>query len=202
MYRTSADLFLDFCIFTFALTLYAVVNGGIPICFQQTRKMKINYRKIKENEYQFLEEMLYEALFVPKGQPKFPKSIIEHPEIKKYVESWNQKKDDLAVVAINENELVGAIWGRKFQADESGYGYVDESTPEISMAVKNEYRNKGIGKELLKQIEMEYSRIGIEKISLSVDKLNPAKGLYERSGYRLYKEQETSITMIKDLASK
>ncbi|KAA3639921.1 MAG: GNAT family N-acetyltransferase [Bacteroidetes bacterium] len=159
--------------------------------------MTIKYRPIKEEEYPFLEEMLYEALFVPKGQPKFPKSIIQHPNIIKYVKAWNQQKGDLAIVAVNEQNLVGVIWGRKFQVDKKGYGFVDENTPEISIAIKDEYRNKGIGTGLLTQIEIEYSRMGVENVSLSVDKRNPARKLYERCGYELYNEQETAVTMIK-----
>ncbi len=93
--------------------------------------MEITYRLLKNNEYQFLEEMLYEALFVPAGQLKFPRSIIERPEIRKYIENWNDKRDDLAIVAINKSELIGAIWGRNFGVADKGYGYVDDETPEI-----------------------------------------------------------------------
>jgi len=161
--------------------------------------MQINYRTIKEEEYHFLNEMLYEAIFVPAGKPQFPKSIIEAPGIKKYLACWNTKKDDIAIVAVYKEELVGSIWGRKFEANNKGYGYIDEGTPEIGMAVKERYRNIGIGTELLNRIEIEYLRIGIDKISLSVDKRNPAKLFYERNGYAIYEEQGTALTMIKEL---
>lgn len=159
--------------------------------------MQISYRLIRSKEYQFLEEMLYEALFVPSGKPKFPKSVINNPGISKYVENWNLNTDDIAIVAIKEKELIGAIWGRKFQMENKGYGYVDSETPEISMAVKEKYRNKGIGTKLLEQIEKEYLQIGANALSLSVDKLSPAKELYKRRGYRIHKEEGTAITMIK-----
>lgn len=161
--------------------------------------MNIHYRIIKPDEYQFLEEMLYEALFVPPGQPKFPKSIIQNPDIKKYVENWNQKEGDLAIVGVENDKLVGAIWGRKFDVKKKGYGFVDKDIPEISMAVKEEYRNQGIGTHLINQIEHQFSEMGITKLSLSVDKLNPAKKLYERCGYKLFEEQETAITMVKQI---
>lgn len=143
--------------------------------------------------------MLYESLFVPPGQPKFPKSIIENPDIKKYVDKWNQNQDDLAIVAICENELIGAIWGRKFKYEKRGYGYIDEETPEIGIAVKSNFRNRGIGSALLSQIENEYSKRGIENLSLSVDKLSPVKKLYERCGYTFFEEQGTAITMVKNI---
>lgn len=159
--------------------------------------MEINYGPIKKKEHPFLEEMLYEALFVPPGKPKFPKSIIEQPEIGKYVENWDSNRYDIAVVATKERELVGAIWGRQFQNENKGYAYVDNKTPEISMAVKEKCRNLGIGTELLQQIEIAYSQMGVKTLSLSVDKLNQAKRLYKRAGYKIHKEKETSITMIK-----
>ena len=161
--------------------------------------MKIDYRIIKQEEYQFLEEMLYEALFVPPGQPKYPKSIIENPDIKKYIENWNQKEGDLAIVGVENDKLVAAIWGRKFDELKKGYGFVDKDIPEISMAVKKEYRNQGIGTNLINVIEHEFIEMGITNLSLSVDKLNPAKRLYERCGFKLFEEQGTAITMIKQL---
>lgn len=161
--------------------------------------MNIKYRQINQEEYLFLKEMLYEALFVPPGKPKFPKSILEEPDIIKYVNNWNQQEDDLAIVALVEDELIGAIWGRKFLESKKGYGFVDENTPEFSMAVKEEYRNKGIGTTLINLIESEFLRLGIDQLSLSVDKLNPAKNLYTRCGYELYEEEETAVTMLKKL---
>ncbi|WP_422084033.1 GNAT family N-acetyltransferase [Ulvibacterium sp.] len=161
--------------------------------------MNIDYRLIKQDEYQFLKEMLYEALFVPPGKPKFPKSILESPDLIKYVENWNQQEGDLAIVGVKDHKLIGAIWGRKFEKSKKGYGFVDENTPEISMAVKPKYRNSGIGTTLINQIENEFLRRGVNKLSLSVDKLNPAKKLYERCGFEFYEEEETAITMIKVL---
>ncbi len=104
--------------------------------------MDVNFREIKKEEYGFLNEMLYEALFVPKGKPKFPKSILENPEISKYVDNWNTKAHDLAILAVKDGKLLGAIWGRKFQVNKKGYGFIDEKTPEISMAVREADRNK------------------------------------------------------------
>ena len=72
----------------------------------------------------------------------------------------------------------------------------------LSMAVKKEYRNRGIGSELLRQIELAYLQMEIDKISLSVAKLNPAKKMYNRHGYVSYEEKETALTMIKVIKKK
>ena len=68
-------------------------------------------REIKHNEIDFLRKMLYLALYVPEGQPPFPKSILNHPDISKYIENWGTLKNDLALVAVINNEPIGAIWG-------------------------------------------------------------------------------------------
>ena len=107
--------------------------------------MQISLRPLDQSEHDFLEDMLYEAIFVAEGTPKLPRSIILEPDIKKYIDEWASNRHDIAIVAVNGNELDGAIWGREFRNENRGYGYVDEETPEISMAVMEKFRNKGIG---------------------------------------------------------
>jgi len=162
--------------------------------------MNISYRLIRADEHGFLREMLYEALFVPPGQSPLPISILESPDIKKYIKNWGDRAFDLSIVAVGDQELLGAIWGRMFGPEEKGYGFVNEKTPEISMAIREGFRNKGIGTELLTRIEIEYAILGIEALSLSVDKLNPAKNLYGRLGYELVEEAGTAITLMKQIS--
>ena len=95
------------------------------------------------------------------------------------------------------NELVGAIWGRLFTSENKGFGYLEDRTPELSMAVKNEYRNQGIGTKLIKAIASKYQKIGVEYLSLSVDKSNNASNLYKRLGFEIVEEKETDRTMKK-----
>jgi ribosomal-protein-alanine N-acetyltransferase len=44
---------------------------------------------------------------------------------------------------------IGAAWLRLWSKDEQGYGFVDVHTPELSMAVRPEFRGQGIGTLLL-----------------------------------------------------
>ena len=161
--------------------------------------MDLEFRLLKKEELSFLEEMLYEALFVPPDKPKFPKSIINEPATRKYIKNWNEQENDIAIVVTNKNELLGVIWGRTFNEENKGFGYVSEQIPEISMAVKPKFRNKGIGKRLLIEIEAKYNLAGIKALSLSVDKLNPAIKLYERNGYSFFEDAGTAITMLKEI---
>lgn len=161
--------------------------------------MQISYRVIQAEEYEFLNEMLYEALFVLPGQPKFPREIIEDPSIKKNIENWNQKEGDLAIVCLDGEELIGAIWGRKFSEDNKGYGFIDAETPEIGMAIKQEYRGKGLGSNLIKLIIDKYIEMGVGQLSLNVNTLNPAKRLYERIGFMKVSEESGAAIMARQL---
>ena len=159
----------------------------------------IMIREIKRNEIYFLSEALYLALYVPEGQPPFPKSILDNPDISKYIDHWGALPNEIALVAVINNKLIGAIWGRAFSSSKPGYGFIDENTPEISMAVKEKFRNQGIGSKLLDEISKMYFSKGIKSISLSVDKRNRAKSLYIRKGFIIAKDKGADITMKKVL---
>lgn len=156
-------------------------------------------RKLKNKESDFLADMLYEAIFIPDGHEPLPKDVIKDKSLSRYIENWGKDKFDIALVMESDNQLVGAIWGRLLKDENKGYGYVDNRTPELSMAVKHEYRNQGIGTELIKAIAYEYQKIGVECLSLSVDKANNASNLYKRLGCKIVEETETSWTMKKSI---
>lgn len=154
-------------------------------------------REIALNETWFLKEMLYEALFVPEGHPKLPRTILDDPALSKYIENWGKDDLDVGIVAEHHGDLIGAIWGRLFSTDNKGYGFIDEETPELSMAVKENHRGKGIGTKLLDAVSEAYKHKGVKALSLSVDKQNLAFKLYKRAGFETVWENETSATMKK-----
>ncbi len=129
----------------------------------------------------FLWEMLYLALHVPDGQPPFPREIVQEPEIRHYVEGWG-RRGDMGVMALDEEKPVGAAWLRLFADHDRGFGYVDEATPELSIAVLPEYRGHGIGTALLHRA-LEMVAFCYNTVSLSVTKSNPAYRLYARMGF-------------------
>ncbi|MGD1894805.1 MAG: GNAT family N-acetyltransferase [Cyclobacteriaceae bacterium] len=159
----------------------------------------VTIRKLQDDEQPFLAEMLYEALFVPEGQEKFPQEIIQDPILAKYIDNWGKDALDIALVAEEAGKLIGAIWGRKFTQDNPGFGFVDENTPELSMAIKEEWRGEGIGTTLIRDIARSYQQVGIKALSLSVDKKNRAYTLYQRMGCEVVAETDTSVVMKKDL---
>jgi [ribosomal protein S18]-alanine N-acetyltransferase len=158
-------------------------------------KMEINYRQISENDYFFLRKMLYEALFVPEEEKPLPESILDVPEISRYIEGWSSS--DFGIIAQGGAELIGAVWGRLFTYTNKGYGYVDDRTPELTMAVKNRYRNMGIGGEMMNKFLLLAKRNGYNAVSLSVDKRNRAVGFYLNIGFTIIDETGTAYTMKK-----
>jgi ribosomal protein S18 acetylase RimI-like enzyme len=150
-------------------------------------------------DYPFLRQMLYEAIFIPEGEAKPALSILDTPELDKYLSGW-KKDDDVGFIAEIEGEAVGAAWTRLFKnADAGGYGFVDHETPELCLAIGEEHRGKGIGTALMQPLLRELRVLGYSKISLSVDKANRAVTLYKSLGFKVIKEQETDFLMVKEL---
>jgi len=139
--------------------------------------------------------MLYEAIFLEKGEPKLPRSMIEEPSLAKYIDKFGLEKYDLCFVAVESGSLIGAAWGRLFSEKNKGYGFLDTATPELSIAMKEQFRNRGIGTRLIQSIVNEYQQMGLNTLSISVDKKNKAYELYKRLGFETILETDTSAVM-------
>jgi len=63
-----------------------------------------------------------------------PEELLQGPVLCRYLQGWG-RKNDFAVVALDveDGSRIGAAWYRTFPAHESGYGFVDEATPEIAI---------------------------------------------------------------------
>jgi ribosomal protein S18 acetylase RimI-like enzyme len=88
---------------------------------------------------------------------------------------------------------IGAAWVRRYSIDNPAYGYVDDDTPELSIAVVATHRGMGVGTELLTKLIAD-----VPRCSLSVDQRNPAVRLYESLGFEIIERSGTSLTMIRD----
>ena len=82
-------------------------------------------REIKKEEYDLLNDFLYNAIYIPDGVEPPPKSIINCPELQEYVFEFGKRKDDRALVAEVQGNVVGAIWVRIM----NDYGHIDNDTP-------------------------------------------------------------------------
>ncbi|WP_409346486.1 GNAT family N-acetyltransferase [Paenibacillus sp. MBLB4367] len=156
-------------------------------------------RAVTLQDVPFLWEMLYDSLYVPEGGELFDRKVIKEPSISKYVEGWGREGDRGYVAIDQSGRSMGSVMMRYFTKDNRGYGYMDEETPELTIAVKAEYRGMGIGTSLLQKLLNESKLLGLKRISLSVDPRNPAADLYRRMGFKEAGEAGTSITMIVSL---
>jgi len=102
--------------------------------------------------------------------------------LERYVSGWG-RRGDTALVAIDEFQPVGAAWFRLFEPGEPGYGFVDDGTPELTIAIVPSRRGKGLGEQLLTSLLDQARKEGYTRISLSVEPDNPAIRLYEHHGF-------------------
>jgi ribosomal protein S18 acetylase RimI-like enzyme len=121
------------------------------------------------------------------------------PPVQRYVERWG-RPGDTALIAIQDFQRVGAAWFRLFKSENPGYGFVDEETPELSIAIVPSKRGGGLGSELLDALLDRARADGYEAISLSVEQGSPAVGLYERHGFAQVGSDDGGVTMRCELA--
>ena len=148
-------------------------------------------REIKKAEYDLLNDFLYEAIYIPDGVKPPPKSIINCPELQEYVFEFGKRKDDRALVAEVQGNVVGAIWVRIM----NDYGHIDNDTPSLAMSAFQKYRGQGIGTSLLQQLLLVEKSFGYSKISLSVQKNNYAVKMYKKAGFLVVDENSEEYIM-------
>jgi len=115
----------------------------------------------------------------------------------RYVRNWG-RIGDAGVVAMDGPHAYGAAWYRLFTADEPGFGFVDEKTPELTIAVVPSRRGKGAGKELLDALLDRARTDGFQAISLSTDERQVP--WYEGFGFETVAQSPHAVTMVKRLS--
>jgi ADP-ribose pyrophosphatase YjhB (NUDIX family)/ribosomal protein S18 acetylase RimI-like enzyme len=160
---------------------------------------KVLIRPITASDEPFLREVVYYAIYVPEGTPPPSQDVLNRPDVAKYVRAWGREGDRGFVAIDTQSQArVGATWFRLFNSQDRGYGYVDDSTPELTIAILPEYRGQGIGTRLLGQL-LESAASHYRALSLSVDPDNPALRLYKRLGFEAVRISGSSMTMRKSL---
>lgn len=149
-------------------------------------------REMKKNEYELLDDFLYEAIFIPVGMEKPPKDIIKNKELKVYIKNFGTNKDDTCLVAEYENKIIGACWTRIM----NDYGHIDNETPSFAISLYEEYRGKGIGTDLMIKMLELLKQKGYKKASLAVQKENYAVRMYKKVGFEIIDENDEEYIMI------
>ena len=170
--------------------------------------MTYSFRRARVDDVDFLWEMLYHASYAADERVPDAGPLHEHAVLARYVEGWG-RPTDLGVVAVDDGtgERIGAAWLRLLTGEAKGFGYVDDDTPELAIAVVPGHRGRGVGERLLAEL-LDAARGSFGAVSLSVRADNPARRLYERAGFRTVHETEvgneagsTSVTMKIELSA-
>ncbi len=154
--------------------------------------MPVVLRRGGAQDGRFLRDMLHHAYY---WRERVPGSLVS-----RYVRGWG-RAGDTAVIALENGFPVGAAWFRLFTGAEPGYGFVDERTPELAIAVVPSKRGHGVGEELLVALVERARASGYEALSLSVEPGNPARKLYERHGFEVVGQGPEAWTMRASVAS-
>jgi len=143
-------------------------------------------RPVDIHDVRFLRDMLRHAY-----HRRFAED--EERPVYRYVQNWG-RLGDTGIVAMDGPHSYGAAWYRLFTAREPGFGFVDEQTPELTLAVVPSRRGKGAGKELLDALLAKARSDGYRAISLSA--ATEQAPFYERFGFAPVREDEHAVTMV------
>lgn len=152
-------------------------------------------REMTDAEYPLLEDFLYEAVFIPKGAQKPPREIIRQDELQVYIKDFGKQKDDRCLAAECDGKIVGACWVRIMD----DYGHIDDETPSFAISLFEEYRGRGIGTGLMRQMLELLRTEGYKRASLAVQKENYAVKMYKNVGFEIVGENEQEYIMVCDL---
>jgi ribosomal protein S18 acetylase RimI-like enzyme len=140
--------------------------------------MRITFRQIKIKDFEFLWQLNNAAL---KKYITATWGWDEALQQKFFAESFNLDNGEIVVVD-----------GR-----DAGFLWVSEKESEIflvSIRLLPEFQNRGIGTKLIKDVLAAGSAKN-KPVRLQVLKVNPARKLYEKLGFRVYGETGTHFLM-------
>jgi GNAT superfamily N-acetyltransferase len=146
------------------------------------------FREVDQQDMRFLRDMLRHAYHWRMGDPDLP--------VYRYVKSWG-RRGDAGLVAFDGPNAYGAAWYRLFPASAPGFGFVDEETPELTIAVVPSHRGHGTGGELLEALLKQARADGFTRLSLSAEPGQTA--FYEKHGFSELRRENGTVTMVADL---
>jgi ribosomal protein S18 acetylase RimI-like enzyme len=157
------------------------------------------YRSLGPDDAGHVRWALYEAVaWNPERELPPYDALIEHPEMARYHRDWGRPGDQGVLVEV-AGARAGVAFYRLFSDADHGHGYVDETTPELAVAVEPALRGRGIGSRLMTELAKGAKQAGFTRLSLSVDTENPALQLYGRLGFREIARDEGGVRMILEL---
>ena len=157
--------------------------------------MNIHIRPLTPYEIPLLEELLYQAVYQRDPANPIPRSVVQYPEVRVYIQDYG-RKDDHCLVAVSGGQIVGGVWTRILCGEIKGFGNIDPHTPEFAISVLGKYRGRGIGRQLMLGMLALLREKGYAQASLAVQKDNPAVRLYRSVGFATVRETDEEYIMV------
>lgn len=157
----------------------------------------INCRQYTQDDYQFLREMLFEAVFWSRidNRPSLEEGL-SYDYTKHILVDFGARKGDIAVIAEIDGIKVGAAFIRYWDDDLNTRGYISEDIPVLVIAVVEVHRCQSVGSHLIESLKTVAIENNISKISLCVTKSNIAYHLYTKQNFKIVQDIESSYNML------
>lgn len=97
---------------------------------------------------------------------------------KQYISDFYHSPRFVGVLAVEADQVVGFIYGTVRSWWSGNECYINE------MGVREEYRNQGIGKALLKELVTALDGQQVENFALLTDRGMPAEVFYQKNGFK------------------
>lgn len=137
----------------------------------------MNIRPAGQDDYDLLWDFLAMAAFEPNAAAA--RAI---PVVAEHLVGW-RRPTDFGFVAEIDGRAIGAAWARQLGVAGNPF-YLNDRTPEISLAVRPGARGGGVGTALMWAL-IDAARSRNLGLCLNVRETNPARRLYQRLGFRL-----------------
>jgi GNAT superfamily N-acetyltransferase len=142
-------------------------------------------RPVELRDVRFLRDMLRHAYYWRLDEDR------ERP-VYRYVQNWG-RRGDAGVIALQGPHPAGAAWYRLFSERAPGFGFVDERTPELTIAVVPSRRGHGTGRELLTALLERAHADGFDAVSLSA--AQEQTEYYRKFGFEPVRGTSYAVTM-------
>ncbi|HEX6655203.1 MAG TPA: GNAT family N-acetyltransferase [Candidatus Limnocylindria bacterium] len=145
----------------------------------------MSIRPLQLDDEPFLQDMAWEYLAMnPERCALGRDAVMALPQVRRYFVGRGRPGDTGVVAVTEDGQRLGVAWYRLFSAAEPGWGFIAADIPELSIFVAAEARGRGVGSALLDALMGLAREQGHRALSLSVNRQNPARRLYERKGFR------------------
>jgi GNAT superfamily N-acetyltransferase len=142
----------------------------------------LSFRPLQSNDQDKLWHWLHVALWDPPPAGLRPIEVLQMPGVRIYAEDWGRLSDVGVVAQVNGIDA-GACWVRLLPMG-VGLAFIDESTPQLGIALEPQFQRKGYGQALMLNALAAAREAGFSKVSLTVHPANPAQTMYERCGFK------------------